>query len=78
MSITILSQKGVLGRIAAQIAAADSNIIQLTMTDEAMEIGTINLTIQVEDRTHLARVIRSIRQVAQVQKIVRIKGHTHN
>lgn len=78
LSITILSQKGVLGRIAAQIAAADSNIIQLTMTDEAMEIGTINLTIQVEDRTHLARVIRSIRQVAQVQKIVRIKGHTHN
>ena len=47
------------------------------MSDEEMEIGTINLTLQVEDRTHLARVIRSIRQVTQVQKIVRIKGHTH-
>lgn len=77
LSITILSQKGVLGRIAAQIAAADSNIIQLSLSDEEMEIGTINLTLQVEDRTHLARVIRSIRQIAQVQKIVRIKGNSH-
>lgn len=78
LNITILSQKGVLGRIAAQIASADSNIVQLSMSDESMEIGSINLTIQVDDRTHLARVIRSIRHVPQVQKIVRIKGHNNH
>uniref|UniRef100_UPI003341B883 RelA/SpoT family protein n=1 Tax=Castellaniella defragrans TaxID=75697 RepID=UPI003341B883 len=74
LDITVINERGVLGRIAAEITEADSNIVQLSMPDEATSTALIHLTIQVDSRKHLAQVIRSIRHVPQVQKIVRSKG----
>ncbi len=74
LDITVLNERGVLGRLAAEITEADSNIVQLSMPDEAAATALIHLTIQVDSRKHLAQVIRSIRHVPQVQKIVRAKG----
>src|SRR5690606_27460016 len=74
LDITVLNERGVLGRIAAEITEADSNIMHLTMQDDASASSLLHLTIQVDSRKHLAQVIRAIRHVPQVQKIVRIKG----
>ena len=74
LDITILNERGVLGRLAAEVTAADSNIIHLTMQDDAAAASLLHLTVQVDSRKHLAQVIRAIRHVPQVQKIVRIKG----
>jgi guanosine-3',5'-bis(diphosphate) 3'-pyrophosphohydrolase len=68
------NERGVLSRIAAEVAQADSNIIHVTMTDDAMSAIVLNLTVQVDSRKHLAQVFRSIRRVPQIQKIVRVKG----
>ncbi|MBB5214084.1 RelA/SpoT family protein [Parapusillimonas granuli] len=74
LDITVLNERGVLGRIAAEITEADSNIMHLTMQDDASASSVLHLTVQVDSRKHLAQVIRAIRHVPQVQKIVRIKG----
>ncbi|NLY65066.1 MAG: bifunctional (p)ppGpp synthetase/guanosine-3',5'-bis(diphosphate) 3'-pyrophosphohydrolase [Alcaligenaceae bacterium] len=74
LEITIKNEKGALGRIAAQIANADSNIIQMSMNEELLETATLQITIQVDDRKHLARVIRLVRHVPQVTRILRVKG----
>ncbi|CAM5357000.1 RelA/SpoT family protein [Eoetvoesiella caeni] len=74
LDVTVLNERGVLGRIAAEITDADSNIIHLTMQDDATATGVLHLTVQVDSRKHLAQVIRAIRHVPQVQKIVRLKG----
>jgi GTP pyrophosphokinase len=74
LDVTVLNERGVLGRLAAEITDADSNIIHLTMQDEATATGVLHLTVQVDSRKHLAQVIRAIRHVPQVQKIVRLKG----
>ncbi|MNJ04891.1 hypothetical protein D3C73_1658690 [compost metagenome] len=63
-----------MGRLAAEITEADSNIMHLTMQDDAASTGLLHLTVQVDSRKHLAQVIRAIRHVPQVQKIVRLKG----
>ena len=68
------NERGVLSRIAAEVAQADSNIIHVTMTDDAMAAMVLNLTVQVDSRKHLAQVFRMIRRVPQVQKITRVKG----
>ncbi len=75
LMLTIENVKGMIGRIAAQIAGADANIVQLNMPNELSEIATLHLTVQVEDRKHLASVIRAIRLLPQVRKIVRVKGN---
>jgi len=74
LDITTRNERGVLGRLAAKVTAADSNIVQITMDDDAVATISLHLTIQVDNRKHLAQVIRAIRQVPQVQKIVRVKS----
>ncbi|MBV6272050.1 bifunctional (p)ppGpp synthetase/guanosine-3',5'-bis(diphosphate) 3'-pyrophosphohydrolase [Alcaligenaceae bacterium CGII-47] len=74
LDITVLNERGVLGRIAAEVTEADSNIMQLSMPEDAAATALIHLTVQVDHRKHLAQVIRAIRHVPQVQKIVRAKG----
>ena len=60
--------------VGAEVTAADSNIMHVTMHDDAVSTVSLHLTIQVDSRKHLAQVIRAIRHVPQVQKIVRVKG----
>ncbi|MGB3274884.1 MAG: bifunctional (p)ppGpp synthetase/guanosine-3',5'-bis(diphosphate) 3'-pyrophosphohydrolase [Castellaniella sp.] len=74
LELTVLNERGVLGRLAAEITEADSNIIQLSMPDEAAATALLSIMVQVDSRKHLAQVIRAIRHVPQVQKIVRAKG----
>jgi len=74
LDITLLNERGVLGRLAAEVAEADSNIVHLTMQEEFGASNLVHLTVQVDNRNHLAQVIRAIRHVPQVQKIVRVKG----
>jgi len=74
IDIVAKNERGVLSRIAAEVAQADSNIIHVTMHDDAMATVMLNLTVQVDSRRHLAQVFRSIRHVPQVKKIIRAKG----
>src|SRR5690554_3442556 len=74
LDITAITERGVLGRLAAEVTEADSNIMHLTMQDDAAATGVLHITVQADSRKHLAQVIRAIRHVPQVQKIVRVKG----
>ena len=73
LDVTIINERGVLGRLAAEITNANSNIMHLTMQDDAATT-LLHLMVQVDSRKHLAQVIRAMRHVPQVQKIVRVKG----
>jgi len=75
LDVTVINEKGVLGRLAAEISDADSNILHLTMHDDDNSSTTVlHITVQVDGRKHLAQVIRAMRHVPQVEKIVRVKG----
>lgn len=74
LDIVTRNERGVLGRLAAEVTAADANIVHVTMHDDAVATVSLHLTVQVDSRKHLAQVIRAIRHVPQVQKIVRVKG----
>ena len=74
LDVITRNERGVLGRLAAEVTAADANIVQITMHDDAVATVSLHLTVQVDSRKHLAQVIRAIRHVPQVQKIVRVKS----
>lgn len=78
IDVTALNERGVLGKIAGEIAQADSNISNVNMSDDATDSFVLSLTVQVDDRNHLARVMRAIRRVPQVRRIVRLKGNHHH
>jgi guanosine-3',5'-bis(diphosphate) 3'-pyrophosphohydrolase len=71
LDVSALNQRGVLGRIAAAIADADSNILFVNVADEGGDLAQIQFRIEVTDRQHLARVVRSLRRIKQVSRVQR-------
>lgn len=76
LRLTVANQRGVLAKVAAAIADAGSNINDVGMDESADESAYISMhfTVQVEDRVHLARLMRGLRKIPQVVRINRIKG----
>ena len=64
-------QKGVLATIAAAIAGLDANIENISMENRDGLQSTLNFTVGVHDRKHLARILRQVRGVPQVTRIAR-------
>jgi guanosine-3',5'-bis(diphosphate) 3'-pyrophosphohydrolase len=78
-SIRVIAKnvRGVLARIAAGIAEADSNIVNISMDDDSGEATTLFLTLQVTDRVHLARILRALRRIPEVVRITRYVDTKH-
>ncbi|OAJ70464.1 guanosine-3',5'-bis(diphosphate) 3'-pyrophosphohydrolase [Methylobacillus sp. MM3] len=75
LKLAAANQPGVLAKIAAGIAAAGSNIDNVGMEESDDSAYTnMNFTVQVEDREHLARLMRSLRKIPEVVRINRVKG----
>ncbi len=71
--LEVRNQRGVLARVAAEIADAGSNIENISMEGEG-SYTTINFTLQVSSRMHLAQVMRALRKIPDVVKIGRVKA----
>lgn len=74
--VDVKNSKGVLAKVASSITSADANIIHVAMEDSFSEASaTIKFGIQVKNRVHLARVMRSLRGNHDVVRVVRNKTH---
>ncbi|PXX46771.1 RelA/SpoT family protein [Undibacterium pigrum] len=75
IAVTVTNERGALARIAAEIGESDANISHVNMEDgDANDMTNIHFTIQIEDRTHLARIMRNIKHLNGVSRIVREHG----
>jgi len=71
LEIYARNETGTLGRIASEISAAGSNIAHVTMDEDAHAHAFLRFVVLVRDRVHLARVLRHLRRVPQVERITR-------
>ena len=75
LAIDTRQGKGVLARVASSVTAADSNIMNVSMEDRFKEDSvTIRFTIQVYDRLHLSKVMRSLRTNPDVMRVTRTRA----
>ena len=74
-SIRIVTEnrRGVLARMAAAIAAADSDIQNVRIDDDQGLYSALQFTLQVTSRGHLARIMRSLRRIPEVMRISRTR-----
>jgi len=73
--VTAKNTRGVLAAMAAAIAAADSNIENVSMEEKRPGLyTTLQFTVQVANRIHLAQVMRGLRHVSEVMRIARVRG----
>jgi GTP pyrophosphokinase len=71
IELLVKDQRGVLARVAAELAAADANIIHVGMDEEPAETAAMRFAIQVRSRVHLAQVLRNLRRMPEVTRIGR-------
>jgi len=71
VDVTVTNQRGVLAKVASEIADAGSNIDSISMEDERSMYATMRFVLEVANRSHLAQVMRALRRLPDVTKITR-------
>ncbi len=69
--VNVSRRKGILAEIAAEVTAADAGVDNINVEERNAEVSTMVLGVTVRDRTHLARVMRRLRNVRAVINITR-------
>ncbi len=73
INLVVMNQRGVLAKVAAAIAGADSNIDNVTVDPEqGDQYATMHFTLQVFNRLHLAQIMRVLRRLPEVIRIARV------
>src|SRR5947208_256614 len=67
------NRRGVLARVASEIAEAGSNIDSITMAEDRAVFTSMHFVVEVANRQHLARVMRALRRLPDVKKITRVR-----
>ena len=69
------NQQGVLAKVAAEISNNDSNIENVSVEPgDSPAYSSIHFTLQVNNRLHLAQIMRGLRRLPEVIRINRLKG----
>ena len=71
IQVEALNKTGLLAEVAATIADSDSNIEQVAVVDRHEDGTVLTFLLQVKDRTHLARIMRNIKQMPGVRRVFR-------
>ena len=76
VTLRVLTQnvRGVLGKVANAIAEQDCNIQNVSTDGEQGTYTSLNITVQVTHRLHLAKVVRGVRNIPEVVRINRLKA----
>ena len=75
IKLLVADQRGVLAKVSAAIAEAEANIENINFTHEG-EYSGLHFTLEVNNRLHLANIMRSLRRIPEVVRIIRVKNAT--
>ena len=77
LRIELFNHQGTLATLTNTISGCDSNIIGLQTEEKESNIYFIDIEITTQNRVHLARVMKKIRTMPEVQKVSRHSQSRH-
>ncbi|QNI04578.1 bifunctional (p)ppGpp synthetase/guanosine-3',5'-bis(diphosphate) 3'-pyrophosphohydrolase [Halomonas sp. SH5A2] len=72
LRIEIESRRGIVAQLAGLVTDAEANIERIGIEERDARLATVNLTLSVKGRVHLARIMKRIRNLPNVSKITRM------
>ncbi|GEN23744.1 guanosine-3',5'-bis(diphosphate) 3'-pyrophosphohydrolase [Halomonas cupida] len=72
LRLEVESRRGLVAELAALTTDAGANIERIGIEDRDARLSIVNLTLVVRDRTHLARIIKRMRNLSHVGRISRL------
>ncbi|MEQ1590540.1 MAG: bifunctional (p)ppGpp synthetase/guanosine-3',5'-bis(diphosphate) 3'-pyrophosphohydrolase [Gallionella sp.] len=73
IKLLVANQRGVLAKISAAIAEAEANIENINFSHEGEYTG-LHFMLEVNNRLHLASIMRNLRKIPEVMRIIRVKN----
>ncbi len=74
LRIEVSRKKGIIAEIASTIAQTDAGVENIHVEERNAELSSVIVRLSISDRTHLARVIRRLRNVPSVLTINRVSA----
>lgn len=74
LRVDVKRRKGILAEIAAEVTAADAGVDSIGVEERNAEISTLQIGVTVKNRSHLARLMRRLRNVSAVINLARSGG----
>jgi len=72
LRLQVQRRKGIIAELAAAVTEADAGIDNIKVDERNAELSTVVVEISVKNRVHLARVMRKLRVLPNVESISRI------
>jgi guanosine-3',5'-bis(diphosphate) 3'-pyrophosphohydrolase len=73
LQVEVLNKRGVLAILANRLSENNANIQNVHIDERDNRHNSINFLLSIQDRNHLAKVIRQLRQIDVVTRVIRIK-----
>ena len=74
IGVEVANRRGVLASVAAAIGDAGSNIENVAIEERDGMTNTLQFTVSVHNRQHLAEVMRRVRGINSVMRITRLRS----
>ena len=71
IQLEVGNRVGVLAAVAASVAETETNIDHVVLEERDSDTSALILELQVRDRKHLARIIKTVRRMPDVQRVTR-------
>jgi GTP pyrophosphokinase len=72
LRLDMQTRRGLVAELASLITDAGANIERIGIEERDARLSIVNLTLAVQDRVHLARIIKRLRNLPRVGKIQRV------
>ena len=73
IKLEVQNQRGVLAKVAATLSEMEANIENVSIEERDGKHGALSFTVDVRNRHHLARIMKSLRSMEVVVRIYRLK-----
>ncbi len=74
LRVELENERGIIATLATTITGAEANIERISTVERDARISIVNLSLNVKNRVHLARVMKRIRSLLAVTRITRVKS----
>ncbi len=74
LKVELENQRGIIATLATTITGAEANIEKISTLERDARFSIVNLSLNVRNRVHLARVMKRVRLIKPVTRVTRVKS----
>lgn len=74
LRVELENERGIIATLATTITGAEANIEKISTVERDARFSIVNLSLNVRNRVHLARVMKRVRLIKPVSRVTRVKS----